>query len=533
MSAHLEDLLSQTLLFSASPTPRIVPASFSLTSLVGGRPDVGSFESPSHRKIWEYQLDGVDSVRNVTVRHREMRDMRMNVCREIKWGDVKVLHQGKTFSLPLTEKFLLRTYFLAEGTVPESEAGYWQLPMNLDQSFQRLFGFELKAGQLRPLSPTELDSQHLLAKPSLVAFNRVREGEQQSTPLRLLVCMALGCAKERNDFEPGGVLGAARLLPHIMIVANMPVESMESTLQLARDPTTLHTQMDNEEMSPRISPALFTDRNGNLTPYPTWDNLFDYYWIDPPLRTEMKVVRRDRPHAREKTGLINEAVAKPTSRGTAHLAYKARTVKKVPRQGEFDNIHFAPKMKLPASVLRKVPNDWPRETTMAPFCIHDCFHIHWRWGEPGIKSTVPKWVHGWSKNAPHSVPGAPMVPPNQDVSITLLDACKLEYKAKIHAPEAGRWQIVMHHGAAYALSTAYAAKKAPGVIDALTTSMRGETGKEGKWANFYWHLRYTLLEHPLRAVDPTNKLVELLDARDTYAERLAWDTGGFRAVRDL
>lgn len=46
--------------------------------------------------------------------------------------------------------------------------------------------------------------------------------------------MAFGCAKERNDFEPGGVLGAGRLMPHFMIVTNLPVESMEAAVTLTR-----------------------------------------------------------------------------------------------------------------------------------------------------------------------------------------------------------------------------------------------------------------------------------------------------------
>jgi hypothetical protein len=235
MRGDFADLLSETLIFTASPQPRSVPAMFPVTPLAGGRPNVTSAESPSGRKIWQFELNGLDAVRKVTVRDRSMHDMQMIVCREVKWGEVKITYQGRTLLLPLTERFLLRTYYLADGVVPESDAGYWQLPMNLEQSFQRIFGFQLSAGQLQALTDAELDSRGLMAPPSPMAFSRAGQGRQQGVPpLRVLVCMALGCAKESKNFEPGGVLGAARLIPHLMLVANLPVESMEATVQLAR-----------------------------------------------------------------------------------------------------------------------------------------------------------------------------------------------------------------------------------------------------------------------------------------------------------
>ena len=533
MRRTLEELLSHTLLFTASPKPQRVPASFPLSALAGGRPDVAKGHSAASRKIWEFALNELDSVRDATVRSRVMRDMRMRVCREIKWGDVKVTSQGKTLTLPLSEKFLLETHYLADGVVAESDQGCWQLPMQLDQSFHRLFGYQFEAGHLRALTPAEFTSPDLMS--SSPASGRPHEGMHSKAPLRILVCMALGCAKERNDFEPGGVLGAARLIPHLMLVANLSVESMEATVQLTREPTTTHTRMGEEEMSPRISTALFTDRNHTLHPFPAWNNLFDYYWIDPPIGTEIKAVRTDRPYAREKAGLIQEAVEEATSRGTSRIAYKPRTVTKVPRQGEFDNIHMAPKMKLPPAVARKQPTHWPTETTMAPFCVHDCFHIHWRWSRPRIDINVvaPKWVRGWSGNEPYREAGAPMVHPNQDVSIKLLGTCGLSYTAKIHAPAAGQWQIVMHHGAAYALTYDSTTEGLLLGHDLVTTDLRGESRGTGTWANFYWHLRYLLVRHPLREVMPIQQLAERLGAHDTYGERLSWDSGNHRAARNL
>lgn len=533
----IDELLDQTLLFTASPRPRLVSTSFPLERLAGGRPDVRKSESPSERRIWEFELNGSDGVRNVTVRHRQMRDMRMSVCRSINWCDVKVLYKGKTLSLPLSDRFLLRTWYLSEGTIPAADTGYWQLPMNLDQSFQRLFGFQLVGGEILPLGPTALEDRHLMALPSSLASARANNGKQQAEPpLRVLVCMALGCAKERKDFEPGEVLGAARLMPHLMIVSNLPVENMEGTVTLAREPTTAHTRMEKEEMTPRISSAFFTDRNGNSHPYPAWDNLFDYYWIDPPVGTKVKVVRSDRTSARRRSGLIKE-VNLGNSRAGAYVAgHEPRLIEKVPRQGEFDNIHMAPKMKLPASVLAKIPSGWPQEVTMAPFCVHDCFHLHWRWGKGKVDILNPKWVRGWEGDTPFRTAGAPMVAPNQDVTIKLLSPFSIAYTASIHEPVAGRWQIVMHHGAAYALTYTDIATYAQDGVDVLTADLPGEDGDDGEWARFYWHLRYQFVEHPMNGMG-FGKLDDWLGTpgtfNDSYVERLSWDAGDFRMARDL
>ena len=535
MPGSINELLAQTLLFTASPKPRLVSASFPVSRApTGGATAAGA----ATRKIWEYELQGLDSIRNVGVRQRTMNDMRMPVCQEVKWGDVKVTYQGKSLALPLTDRFLLRTHYLAEGSIPESDSGYWQLPMNLDQSFQRLFGYQLVAGQLQPLNMPDTELPQYMAVPSPLAFAQSRGGGRPAVPpLRVLVCMAFGCAKERNDFEPGGVLGAGRLIPHFMIVSNLPVESMEASVTLTRPPVTPHVRMENEEMNPGFGSGLFTDRNDiEVIPprIPYWDYLFDYYWTDPPVGTEVKVVRRDRPSSRENRSTI-KALDLRTSRGAFARAngYTPRSLTKLPRQGEFDNIHMAPKMKLPASVVRKLPAGWPREVTMAPFCVHDCLHVHWRWGRSSPGFSNPKWTRGWVGDQPYREAGAPMVAPNQDVTLKLLGAGSIRYTARIHAPVAGNWQIVMHHGAAYALSYSTKVDVAAWGNDRLTRDLQGDDDENGQWALFYWHLRYKLLQHALRELDPTDTLADWMGASDQYAERLSWDAAGFQAARNL
>lgn len=535
MSVSINELLAQTLLFTASPKPKLVSTVFPVA-----RASAGGFRDAEaeNRRIWDYELQGLDSIRDVGVRQRTMNGMRMPVCQEIKWGDVKITHQGRSLTLPLTEKFLLRTHHLAEGSIPESDSGYWQLPMNLDQSFQRLFGYQLIAGQFQPLSLADAESPQCMDPPSPLAFTQFsRVGPQSAPPLRVLVCMAFGCAKERNDFEPGGVLGAGRLMPHFMIVANLPVDGMEASVTMSRPPTTCHVKMDNEEMTPKIGSSLFTDRNDNvvLPPrIPDWDFIFDYYSIDPAAGTEIKAVRRDKPFERENKGAIKESRIQ-TSRGSFARAdgHTPRALTKLARQGEFDNIHMAPKMKLPSAVVRKLPSHWPREVAMAPFCVHDCLHVHWRWGRARPALMNPKWVRGWAGDQPYREAGAPMVAPNQDVTLTLPNPYTMRYTARIHAPVAGRWQIVMHHGAAYALSYSGLVDFVAEGNDVLTEDLQGDDDRAGQWALFYWHLRYRLLPHPLREVDPSNTLADWLGSSDKYVERLSWSATGLKTARDL
>ena len=45
-----------------------------------------------------------------------------------------------------------------------------------------------------------------------------------------------------------------------------------------------------------------------------------------------------------------------------------------------------------------------------------------------------------------------MVPHNQEIKIAVPSAATLQYSAIIHKPEAGRLQVVNHHGSAYALN---------------------------------------------------------------------------------
>ncbi len=91
---------------------------------------------------------------------------------------------------------------------------------------------------------------------------------------------------------------------------------------------------------------------------------------------------------------------------------------------------------------------------MAPFCAHDCFHMHWRWGSGASE----KWVRGWDVNSAHQVAGAPLVPLDQEVYIWLRGPAKLSVHhvigrsdGSVDPVEVNTWQIIMYQGAAYAV----------------------------------------------------------------------------------
>jgi len=540
----LTSLLEQTLLHAT--TGRAVKDSFNgarrLVAL--GSQELKELESKSEsdegrarihtKKLWEYQYPTLDTVTQVTARHRNMGDMPMPVLDSIQWGEVGVrLYGGAKSSLPLTQPFLLMTQSVDDGVVPASDKGFWQLPANLHSSFHHIFGYEItSSGRVQAIATP--DKEPILP----IGFDQ---------PLRILVCLAMGCTGERNDFEPGGVLGAARLLPHLMIATNKPVESVEGAITLTRNERTPHVSMGDDEMTPEIFSGLYTDNNDKtVTPdLPFWNILFDYYWTDP-APGKFEVVKRG---ARQRTSVgavkyLREEVASggPMGSWPAGARYVARDVTKFARQGEFDNIHMAPKMKLPFELLSRLPSAWKLNVpvAMAPFCAHDCLHTHWRWGnlryDPfGWFNTNPKWVRGWSggsatsPGSPYSEPGAPLVPCNQDVTLHLLSKRSFKYFARAHAPVVGEWQIIMHHGSAYAIDTNGLAEAVQGVLSAL----EGPPGNvsRGSWARFYWGLRYRTYLYN-KVADPNPRLPATATGFK-FAERLQMDATTLAKLRAL
>lgn len=390
------------------------------------------------------------------------------------------------------------------------------------------------------------------------------------SPMKVLIVLSLAACRERADYEPGAIVGMARLYPHILVRADVDLLKIEATVRYDRpDKTERKDPLDGisgepitcckgyDAVSQEINSIFVTDANDNLQhipdfaapPLPFWCNMFNYYQTDAYQtlgQEKIKVVCNDRRGERfDDSGLIERDVV---------LGPNARSLKKMPHQGEFDNIHMAPKLKLvnvthlcyvrvmAASMsLPKGASTGPGDTyagefmsidsakraelglddiSMAPFCAHDCFHMHWRWGS----GASAKWARGWDDTSPNQVAGAPLVPLHQDVYIWLRGVAKLSVHhligrsdGSIESLEANEWQVVMYQGTAYAVQVEDLISWAkiefafdtlagpPGFVDASGTAPKFLTISDST-AMFYWYARW----HAVRDDEGKWKIVERL-----------------------
>jgi len=395
-------------------------------------------------------------------------------------------------------------------------------------------------------------------------------------PARILVVLSFSVCRERSDFEPGGIAGMGRLYPHVMFLSSVPLLTVEASVRYNRpekttpaDPpdglpgarVTCHTGFD--AINPKISGLMVTDANESNRelnvpspfPLPFWSNLFAYYLPKPheTIGTEaMRMVRTDRRWAREKAGIVSREIE------NSFDPRDLRVLRKEARQGEFDSIHQAPSFRLVGANLANVPepgffsflspNVWIdisdasaqenlklNEIFMAPFCTHDCLHTHWRWGTALTK----KASVGWDENGPYSAAGAPMVPVNQDVTAWMRGPSRLTYHARAGRDDgsamellAGTWQVLMHHGSAYALYITGVVKAvmAAGAVDAcidggkffsVNDEVRGGASRVSplqSHAALYWHLRYVL--EALVDVEETTEAAHLMARERTIVGSL-------------
>jgi len=453
--------------------------------------------------IWRFKSPAFGGrgvqVQNVTCKVRSMQYMEMPVLDAVEWGPVlvKSAQLGDEISLPLTSDYMVKCRYVPFSFINGSSSGLWQLPAMVDQSFELIFGYEfplgtnssdfrrLPHGASISLEPAPGSAAVSPADPGAGKVNTLR-----LPSLRIIVCVSLVCCKERFNFEPGEVLGAGRLYPLIMVMANMPLDLVTASVKLTRPAQNMSQMGDELMVSDSMGAYLFTDRNKDPRPVPLgpplpyWDNFFDYYLIAPPADKYLMVTR---PKVNEQPRTIKDAVTNSIyypMRGMVDTVQ--RDVTKLPGQGEFDNIHMAPKMQLSDLTIKNKNNAGLTgldDITMAPFCVHDCFHMHWRWA-PWATNTSNK---GWVVNQPFAKPGAPLVPGNQEVTIELHSKVSFTYTAKAENAPAGEWQVFLHHGGAYAL---YVGRLGDlGKLISQVWAGKGIVGDSG-WAALYWDLRY-------------------------------------------
>jgi len=503
----LNDLLRQTMLGTAAG------AGTSVTPL---RPDsivaprLNSWVGAADQPIWRYDWSAYDRITNLTCLTRSMNYMQMPVCDAIAWGPVTVGVFGVVHPLQLTSGFLIRSDYLAEGHIPGSDSGTWPLEAKTDQSFQHVFGYEIQliTGQIRPIPREAWDKPTFMPETAGASPTVPANAGQVATiglaPVRILLVVSFVCCKERPDFEPKGILGAGRLYPLLMVMANAPLDAVEADIRVSRPAQTPHPEMDGEAMGQDIRASFFTDNNAGSGLPLRWPDFFSYYLIDPPPGSYV-AVDPARP-ARRITGAVEACgtkfhalTAAPEGMLLPDAAMETKPhdvpFDKVAGQGEFDNVHIAPRMIAPENVRAEHPGEPSLASiAMAPFCVHDCLHTHWRWGT----GTDAKHVRGWSGTQPYATPGAPLVPPNQKITMELTSPHAFRYHAEVKAPiPAGQWQVIYHHGSAYALEVRTSGALAklglqigPSVLLRDEIPMAVRSGEGFGWAMLYWHLRY-------------------------------------------
>jgi hypothetical protein len=323
-------------------------------------------------------------------------------------------------------------------------------------------------------------------------------------PARVLVLVSLAVCREKDDFTPapGGVLkltGMGRFYPQIVVKATIPLEHVDTAVRLKRPPrTTIEDGLPCGcvEMKDEIFTGLFTDRNevgpdagtwievaanlpaqaGNAlnslygATVPNWSFIFDYRTREPVkeyLGSPIVVV----DPRRNKVRTLDDAVERNGM---------SSKVKKLRREGAFDNIHCAPRMKFPPGTRARIAGQPDHRTgrvvggidvaledvqvkaghsvdlldvVMAPFCAHDCFHLHWRWTDTSVQA--PQM--GWSETAPFCVPGGTMIPHHHRLQLLIEGPAQFALMEDAWAlPEkpipADTFEIFYSFGAAFALS---------------------------------------------------------------------------------
>jgi hypothetical protein len=237
----------------------------------------------------------------------------------------------------------------------------------------------------------------------------------------------------------------------------------------------------------RASIYGFAVMGGRLRGLPaSWGMVFDYLWAN--FTEEKEIVGvYGQNDGNFYTAERRANYLWPSAGG--HDDYNRYVVKKLPRQGQYDNIH------LHADMGR--PDKFGNAQIHAPFCGHSCLHMHWRWSAiAGRGAGERAWYYnGWSplsggKSTAHSTPGAPLVPPNQRVKVAvcaprarrhdsdrILDPTALGrlpdrnkviwYSAEILKPAAGEKQVICEHGIGWAYR--YAMQDESDAVDGMAS----------------------------------------------------------------
>jgi hypothetical protein len=380
---------------------------------------------------------------------------------------------------------------------------------------------------------------------------------------RIVVTCSVTVSRWDDQAAAGRATGEGLIFPHIMIASTTELDRASGGVRLTRPsqfhmldmlmssspmrkltqfdiPTTMMEYMhaadangDPFHMTKDIDAVLITDSNddvmtvgGQVGPFIVWSNLFNYY-IDEPTKklggSVIKVVDHKRTQQlsfADSFGFVERDTSDvfpfPSGILNSFKFFPEQRVSKYERQGAFDSIHMAPKMKIPEGLIDSIlpanvvgisgetltSADFAQlkmdRISMAPFCPHDCFHMHWRWTDNLNGSQIA--TRGWGNDKPNEVPGAPMVRHNQDVYVGLPTPHTILYLADIHGVPSDDWQVICHHGAFYALTSSNLVGLAQTEVDTRLHGVffsgshrQGRPIPDTYWPLFYWRLRYKVI----------------------------------------
>ncbi len=445
--------------------------------------------------------------------------------------------------LPLTADFLAAR-LTSERTGDVTTNPLWPVSWSIDTALILAFAYELhfdtdtdrRTGRcmLKPVKPHDFKHRDFMGAPFVSAAGNSGSADLHSWTVRdtqgmgsagtskatqftvrppcAVVVLSLTGLQPRADYEPGHVIEFTRIHPHSFVLCDLPLHLAESETKVRRPARSNMyappSSPADESVHAEIRPILFTDTNerrgvtwlslGVMPGVPFWYNFFDHHeFFEGGTRAagqKYTVVKRDAP-ARTIRGAIGILSGLPG----AAFGYDSKNVEKVARQGAYDNLHLVPRMRAPAEVIEGNPYVAGQLSSIvqAPVCSCDCFHLHWRWGSEATKlSTL-----GWSEEGPNTVPGAPMVPLNQNVELQMDSDHAFTYRASAHEPRRLDWQVFFHHGMALALRVpeymsagvdvgieAYRLMHAEGML--LQSPLRGLVATVGNWSVRYHYFRY-------------------------------------------
>ena len=495
---------------------------------------------------------------------------------------VQIVFDGTSIELPLSEEFRLMTFSTQGGENGGGLHWLWPIDAQHDPSLLHVFVYDLQRSaknivslkspdhpereqidevivrcrRLETAAPDDdenaweflfkdnlWDTSFVAAAPVATVPESV---ELSSKPIRIVVACSLTVCRERDDFQPGRPMGAGRLYPHVMVVATSELDGVNAAVRLSRPSATTrldgtHCSCDEMADNTEIRSLLVTDSNADSmvlrdpgSPLIQQANLFTYYVPDPFLEPELQnralpIIRRSRPQARSAFGLVDRDCSDIlfNIQGT-HKPDNQTKVTKFPRQGMFDNVHLAPRMKV-TDVIDHVnagrhsakftsAADWKMDIVMmAPLCAHDCFHMHWRWGD---NDNSEQATYGWGATQPNEGVGRVMVPENQDVYLVLTANWSISYLAVAERAKADRWQVFCHHGAGYSLSAGPKVRMAKVAMRNLDNMSFMESATsvlaiDGNWALFFWRLRYCFKR--VQKTDATGKTVFVVEPVERFS----------------